>query len=73
MATTKGLKYIGNIGNLNPHQQIHSFSCVIGLFRHSFFPFCNRVHEVNMTHASKCLTHLDMATPVLIPSPRYHE
>jgi hypothetical protein len=25
MATTKGLKYIGN---LNPHQQIHSFGCV---------------------------------------------
>jgi hypothetical protein len=36
-------------------------------------PFCNCVHEVNMTHTWKYLTHSYVAAPVLTPSPRHYE
>ena len=60
---TYGNKRLKYIGNLTPHPQYTVLVVSVNLVPSGvFLPFCNCVHDVNMTHACMQVPH----TPVLI-------
>jgi CDGSH-type Zn-finger protein len=53
-----GKKSLKILATSFPNPNTRFWLCYCGLFTNNFLPFCNCLHEVNMTHARHYLTHL---------------